>query len=82
TIIAVIGVYKCKNIWLASIFPVVANGLIVGTELFIAFKEPSLLIQMGFVALGELVVVTIIGVPFFKLLEKNKQVMRLIKQDD
>ncbi len=61
-----------------SLSPVVFNGIIVGLELKYVFDLP-LFLSMGQVALGELVCVTIIGVILFKLLEKNKAFMKLIK---
>ena len=77
TVIAVICIYKSKSLWIAGIFPVVANGIIVGLELNVAFKEP-LLISMGTVAFGELAVI-FVGILLFKfILEKNKGFMRLI----
>lgn len=78
TALAVLCLCKSKNIWIASLFPTIFNGIIVGLELYFALNEP-LLISMGTVALGELVVVTVAGVPIFKLLEKNKGFMRLIE---
>ncbi len=77
TALAVICLYKSRNIWIGSLFPVLFNGVIVGAELYFAFKEP-ILISIGTVALGELAVVTAVGVPVFKLLERNKRFMRLI----
>ena len=62
----------------ASISPVIFNGIIVGLELKFVSGLP-LLLTMGQVALGELVCVTIVGVILFKILEKNKSFMKLIK---
>ena len=62
----------------ASLSPVVFNGILVGLELKYVFDLP-LFLSMGQVALGELVCVTIVGVVLFKLLEKNKAFMKLIK---
>lgn len=62
---------------IASLMPVISNGIIVGLELNIAFGEP-LVISMVQVAFGELVCVTVLGVIIFRLLEKNKQFMRII----
>lgn len=62
----------------ASLSPVVFNGILVGLELKYVFDLP-LFLSMGQVALGELVCVTIVGVILFKLLEKNKAFMKLIK---
>lgn len=62
---------------IASLAPAVFNGLIVGLELRYVFDLP-LVLSMCQVALGEFVCVTIVGVILFKILEKNKSVMRLI----
>ncbi len=81
TFIAVILIYKSKNLIISSVFPVILNGLIIGAEITILTPEkniPLLFANMGTVALGELVVVTVIGVPIFYLLKKNEIVMKLI----
>lgn len=77
TLLAVIGIRYSKNLWIAAIFPVVFNGIIVGIELKIALQLP-LFLSMATVALGELVVVMILGVPIFKILQKNDRFMKLI----
>lgn len=60
-----------------SLFPVVANGFLVGAELNLVLKFPFWL-SVGEVALGEFVCVTVLGVILFKLLSKNKRFMKLI----
>ena len=78
TLLAALGiVFLARNLWAASLFPVILNGIIVGIELNVAFNEP-LLLSMGTVALGELVVVTVVGVPVFKLLERNAYIKNRI----
>ena len=52
-------------IWVASLWPVIANAVIIGLMLNIFFKLP-LIISMLQVGIGEFGVVTIIGVPLFK----------------
>ncbi len=80
TVIAVVlMVFWGKNLLIASLFPVIVNGIIVGLELYAAFGLP-ILMSMVSVAFGELVVVTIVGVPVFKLLEKNQTFMKLIRE--
>ena len=66
-------IIKNRNISLlvASLWPTIFNGLIVGWVVSISANLP-LLITMLQVAFGELVVITIVGVPVFKLLEKTK----------
>ncbi|HOA79004.1 MAG TPA: QueT transporter family protein [Bacilli bacterium] len=70
TAISVMFIARSKNIVLASLYPVVFNAVIVGLELHYFLKLP-LLESMAWVALGEFVVVTTVGVILFKILEKN-----------
>lgn len=77
TAVAVIPMYYVRNVFLAALLPIVSNGLIVGFELFLC-GEP-LWFSMGTVALGELVVVGILGTVIFKIvLERNHVFMRII----
>lgn len=69
TAVAVVPMYYMKNIYLASLLPVVSNGLIVGFELYLC-GEPFWF-SAGTVALSEIIIVCIIGIVLFKLLEKN-----------
>ena len=55
--------YKVKLV-LSSIFPTIFNGLIIGWMLNKLYGLP-LLLSIVEVALGEFIVVTIIGVPLF-----------------
>lgn len=59
----------------SSLMPVLANGILIGLEIeifFIAgpFHLSSFLIQSSLVAIGEFGVCVVLGLPFFKLLEK------------
>lgn len=75
TAAAVIPMYYMKNIFLAALFPVITNGFLVGYELYLV-GEPFWF-SAGTVALGELVVVYILGIAIFKLvLEKNRFLMQ------
>lgn len=72
TAVAVLPMKSMKNIWLAALLPVAANGILVGWELSFTYGLP-LLLTMGQVALGELVVVVGLGVVLMKaLVMKNK----------
>lgn len=69
TAIAVIPMYSIRNIWIASLLPVVSNGVIVALELLICYgNEPPFWFNMLTVGAGELAVVTVIGCLLFKLL--------------
>lgn len=78
TILTCFCINKSKNIWIANIFPSLWNGLIVGGELSIFYKIPYILAMLQ-VILGEFVVVTIIGCPFWILLNNNKRFSSLIE---
>lgn len=78
TLLAALCMCKVRNVWLASLFPTLFNGLIVGMELNLIYKEPFL-ISAGSVALGEFVVVTVIGVPIYLLMMKNKKIAGIMK---
>ncbi len=73
TAVAVIPMYYMKNIFLAALLPVVSNGVIVGFELYLC-GEP-LWFSMATVALGELVVVGILGTVIFKLVFDRSSIL-------
>ncbi len=58
--------------------PAVMNGIFVGFEIDfffvnnLSFNFYDFLIQGGLVAVGELAVLTVLGLPLFKLIEKRK----------
>ncbi len=64
-------------LYAASLCPVVANALFVGWELQLAYGLPFFATAMS-VAFGELVVVSIVGVPVFLALSRNRAFMALI----
>ena len=80
TAIAVIPMFYIKNIWVASILPVVSNGIIIAIELFICYgNEPPIWFNMITVAAGELAVVTVTGCVLFKLVfERSDRLMKII----
>ncbi|MFA5658382.1 MAG: QueT transporter family protein [Oscillospiraceae bacterium] len=78
TFLSVLMISFSKNIYIASLFPVVINGVLVGIGVTKYFGG-GLLINMGLVALGEFICISIVGIIIFKSLEKNKKFMRLIK---
>ena len=75
TVVAAVLIYLLRNkvnLVVASLFPVISNAVIVGFEL------TPLLVNMGWVALGEFVCVTIVGVILIKALMKNKYFSKLV----
>lgn len=69
---------RAKNLYIASIFPVLLVSVpAIGTWLILASDEVFLVLLMQFM-LSEFVMVSIIGVILFKLLEKNEGFMSYI----
>lgn len=78
TIIAAVPMFSVKNIWAASLLPVISNAVIIGIELHLAYSWPWWL-GMLTVGVGELIVITAIGCPLFKFaLQKNSRFMKII----
>lgn len=63
---------------IASLWPTIFNGLIIGWVLNVSIGLPYW-IAAGEVALGEFVVISLVGIPVFKLLENKHS--RLLKVD-
>ena len=70
TLLAAYGARRLrKNVWLAALPPVAANGVAVGLVLTYAYGVDALWLNMLTVALGEGVVCYALGVPLIKGLE-------------
>lgn len=81
TVLSLLCTMKSKNIIIASLFPVLFNGVIVSTEIMIisgVFELEVFLFNFLTVALGEFVCVSIFGVLLFSILQKNKGFMKMI----
>lgn len=69
---------RAKNLYIASIFPVLLVSVpAIGTYLILANDEVFWILMMQFM-LSEFVMVSIIGVILFKILEKNEGFMSYI----
>ena len=77
TIISLLFITHSKNLVIASLYPVIFNGLIVGAELYFVLELPFWLSMLQ-VMIGEFTVITIGGVLVFSQLRKNKYFMQLI----
>lgn len=87
SLLAALTMYGLRNVrWfrlpiLAALMPAIFNGIIIGLEIdffFIgnlSFNFTDFLIQGGFVALGELAVLIVLGLPLSVLLDKKGQRM-------
>lgn len=82
SLLAALTMYALRNVrWfklpiLAALMPAIWNGLIVGMEIAVfltdtGFTFDGFLIAGGCVALGELAVLLILGLPFYKVIEKT-----------
>jgi uncharacterized membrane protein len=82
TAIAVMIMPHVKSIWIAGIFPVVTNAVIIGIMCTYLYEVPfPLWLNISFVGLGQFTVI-LCGVLLFKLiLEKNKAFMSIIRAD-
>lgn len=72
---------KMKSMLIASFWPTIANGLIIGLELAIFTGAPFVSTAL-YVALGEFLVVTVLGYPVFKVVMKNKTIQNLTQVTD
>lgn len=70
TCLSVLCIRYSKNLFIATLFPTIFCFL-VGIELSIIYEIPLIITTLQVMA-GEFVVVTIIGYPLFKLLQKNE----------
>lgn len=86
TLLSVVAMHQTKKILgdnfksliIASLWPVIFNGLIVGWMLNHLFSIPFWA-AAGYVALGEFVVVSIIGVIIFNIILKRKNFMDVLR---
>ncbi|WP_291561652.1 MULTISPECIES: QueT transporter family protein [unclassified Clostridium] len=78
TFIATFAMSKSKNMIIASLYPTIVNAIMIGAMLYYAFNLPLVLSALQ-VGVGEFVVVTIIGVPVFKLVLKDKSLRDILK---
>lgn len=90
SLLAAITMYLLRNVrvknipFLALLMPAIFNGIIIGFEIdffFIgnlSFNFVDFLIQGGLVALGEFVVLMVLGIPACILLNKQGRRMRIV----
>ncbi|KYH28137.1 MULTISPECIES: QueT transporter family protein [Clostridium] len=78
TFLSVYMISKSKKLFIATLWPTLFNGFIIGGELYFVLKLPFWL-SSAQVALGEFVVVTVIGYPLFRWLLSNKHIVSVLK---
>ncbi len=80
TLVSAFLIGHVKNLLLASLFPVIINGFVVGAELYFLLGLPFWL-NAGLVALGEFAVVSFAGVGLFTLLRRNRKFLEAIRAE-
>lgn len=84
TIIALFAISLCRHMLIATIFPALTNGFLLAWEFtFIANTEGNgnavlFWTNFGWVALGEIIAVSVLGCLIFRLLSKNQGFMRVM----
>jgi len=77
TLASCILVSLFRHLFLATLIPVIINGFVVGAELFLLLEEPFW-INVGFVALGEFVAVSVLGYALFMIFGKKEYFQQAI----
>lgn len=79
TLLSCFLVSKMKNLFLATLIPVVVNGFIVGSEIFVFLENKAAFWPtVGLVALGEFVAVSVVGYLLFMFAKKSKSLHKAI----
>jgi uncharacterized membrane protein len=67
-----------KRSWLVPLPPVLLNGVVIGGMLYFVYGvPPSLVVDMAWVALGELLSCYVLGYPLLKYLKRHERIFRL-----
>jgi len=77
TLIALVLISKTKNLFVATLWPAVVNGIIIGLLLYYLLDLPFLL-SAAQVFFGEFVVVTLIGYFLFKRILRDRKLVEII----
>ena len=85
TVVAIIPMCFIKKIEISAIFPVISNAFIVAFELGLAFDmlQPEVYwFNVFTIALGEAVVLYLLGIPVMVALVKNESINELLQMDN
>ncbi|WP_281069611.1 QueT transporter family protein [Proteiniclasticum aestuarii] len=77
TLIALLLISKTKNLFVATLWPAVVNGIIIGLLLYYLLDLPFFL-SAAQVFFGEFVVVTLIGYFLFKRILRDRKLVEII----
>ena len=84
TAIAVIPLIWIRKFYIAPLFAIISNGFIVSVELGIAFdmfQPGTFFFNVLTIALGEAVVLYLLGIPLMIALGKNEKIIELLELD-
>ena len=84
TFLAVYPMQYCRNLFAASLLPVIANGIIIGLELYYLAAVPAdvpVWSTMAYVAAGEFLSVSVLGVIIMKVLLKNEKIKNYLETE-
>ncbi|MDO5713281.1 MAG: QueT transporter family protein [Tissierellia bacterium] len=80
TFLSLFAMTKVKNIYLASIMPAIFNGVIISLVIVkITGTSVNGLLIGAQIFLSEIIIVSIIGIPLFRSLQKNSVIMEKIR---
>jgi len=79
TALAVIPMMKIKNIYVASIFPVITNSIIVSIELYFALGIEPIWLSALTVGIGEAVVLYLVGIPVMISIANNEGLVEYLE---
>lgn len=77
TLFATYLIHKTKNIWVASLWPAVF-GTFIAAEFYFLKIAPFWASTFS-IGISQIIIVTIIGVPVFKIILKNKYLLEMLK---
>ena len=80
TALAVYCISKTRSLFVASLWPTVFSGTMVGLMLTYVYNTP-LVLNIVSVAIGQFVVMTCLGYPIFRYLLKNKRLMSVLHSE-
>ena len=80
TILSLICISKSKRIYIAIIYPLIFNALLVGFGLYLAYDLPFVISALE-VGAGELIAM-LLGLCIFKMFERNEKIMKLILMEE
>lgn len=77
TLISSLLISFMKKLFVATLFPVIANAFVVGAELYFMLQEPFWLSCLT-VGIGELIAVSILGYTLFMIIGRQEGVLKVI----